>query len=609
MRNAGATSRVVSKALNRLNVLFEQKARETRSTPHRPSADQWLALEAIIDCLDQIVTDQAEPVMYLSSLDPGIGKTTALIAYLDTLLEQQEVPHRDCGVLVATNTLEEVQRFVSDAAIPRDMLGVWTSREDLNALGRLDIQNAQVLITTHERIMRELKDCDVWAAESLYYKGQCRRLRVWDEAYLPGHPISVNVDDVLSVMKVLRSVSVDLRNSIKAAFDHIETLEDGAVYTVPDYLAEHDVSLNDMLEAANALDPFDETIKKLNEAQSEIVTSIALVSGKSVKVRQDGRYGNATVDYHEAMPADLAPMLILDASGRPGVRVLYDDMVSSRKLVRRIKSASKSYRNLTVHVWNRGGGKASWKDNSKSLTAGVVKAIMSRPDEEWLVIHHKAGRGVPDIMKELKPKLPEHVFAKVHFRNWGKHRAVNQFAHVTNIILAGTLFLRPSQYEARKRLAAGLPAVAGDFTKEDLDRFELGEYADDILQALCRGAVRKSQGDTCPPCHAYIIASVHSKIRQSLPVIFPECCVENWQPETIKLKGTAQSAFKLIEAWSKNAKSGDVLKFTDITKKLALSKTEFKDLRKWNKSFRDAVSTLCVEQWGPNVYFIGYRKQ
>jgi hypothetical protein len=50
---------------------------------------------------------------------------------------------------------------------------------------------------------------------------------------------------------------------------------------------------------------------------------------------------------------------------------------------------------------------------------------------------------------------------KVRFLNWGAHDATNEFGDVPYVVLAGTLFLRPSQYEAIGRAAAGFPSQQG----------------------------------------------------------------------------------------------------------------------------------------------------
>ena len=154
----------------------------------------------------------------------------------------------------------------------------------------------------------------------------------------------------------------------------------------------------------------------------------------------------------------------------------------------------------------------------------------------------------------MKPE----VFGRLKFVNWGKHRATNDFRDITNIILAGTLFLGPSHYRATKHVSTEIAVVDRSFTKSEMQTFELGEHANDILQALCRGAVRKSAGDTCPVCHAYIIASVRSGIPQALPLIFPDCRVNQWMPKRQTLRGQADKAFKALSLWSEHAKPGSI---------------------------------------------------
>lgn len=583
--------------------------RNANGVIHNPSASQWLALADVVSTLDSLVLGKTDRKVLVTSLDPGVGKTSSLISYLDVLLEQTTGPHADCGVLVAMNTLDEIERFIRDVGIPKEDLAVWTSRDDLNAFGRPNCEEARVLITSHERVGLELKEGDLWSATRLSYRGATRRLRVWDEAYLPGYPISINVDDVLSIMKALRSVSSKLRDRVKEVFDSLEKLSDGSVAHLPDYLGEHGVTKDDLIEVALAHDPKDEVSRRLSDSQSEILTGVALVSGKRVKIRIDGRYGHASVDYHETMPQDLAPILVMDASSRPGVRVAYDDMVSSRKLVKRLHQAPKSYRNLTVHVWSRGGGKASWKDRGTSavLLEGIANTIKTKPQEEWLIVHHKPGRGVPDVPKELQRILPDAVFKRLSFTNWGRHKATNRFSHISNVILAGTLFLRPSQYEARKRLSAALTAET-DVSQTDLDVFQLGEQADDILQALCRASVRLSDGDSCPKSNAYIIASARSGIEGALPAIFPDCVVETWRPVRISLKGKVDMAAKYLERWASKAKRGDTIKFSEIAKYIGEKNRGFKDIRHNNPKFKAFVAELGLYEYGSNVYFTSYRK-
>ena len=197
------------------------------------------------------------------------------------------------------------------------------------------------------------------------------------------------------------------------------------------------------------------------------------------------------LDYKDTLPDDLKPLLALDASAR--VRTVYDCWEEGRGGIVRLPSASKRYDDLTIHVWDRGGGKSGFRNNGDLLVEGIASTILTRPDEPWLVVHHKQEGIGRDIEDEVRALLPPTV--RVHFLHWGAHDATNEYADVPNIILAGTLFLRTSHYEALGRLASGHPSSSGRFDDEKVRQVTAGEHRHLILQALCRGAVRRCVGD------------------------------------------------------------------------------------------------------------------
>jgi hypothetical protein len=246
------------------------------------------------------------------------------------------------------------------------------------------------------------------------------------------------------------------------------------------------------------------------------------------------------------VPDDLAPVVILDASGR--VRTAYDWWHEHRRTLHRLTPVKKHYDKLTVHVWDIGGGQSSFQREEARYwrTSGIVKTINRRSSDKWLVVCHKAFRKEveADIRRELKGD-PE----RVSFLHWGIHRASNEFCDVPNIILAGTQFLPTSSYEGIGRAARGILPSEGEITKELQRQIELGELGDRVLQAACRGVVRKALGDKCPPCNVYIIASAGSGLRELLPTIFPGCGIETWEPAPPRLRGKPAKALKFMKEW------------------------------------------------------------
>jgi hypothetical protein len=147
-------------------------------------------------------------------------------------------------------------------------------------------------------------------------------------------------------------------------------------------------------------------------------------------------------------------MVVMDASGR--CRETYKEWIRSRANLVEGPAAVKDYGNLTIHHWNRGGGKSSWRKDSAGLLDGIVKIIASKPDhEEWLVVHHKPSfrKGMPNIPKRLREMVVNGD--RLSFVTWGAHSAVNRFSHIRNVILAGILFLPEPAYEATARATVG----------------------------------------------------------------------------------------------------------------------------------------------------------
>jgi hypothetical protein len=182
----------------------------------------------------------------------------------------------------------------------------------------------------------------------------------------------------------------------------------------------------------------------------QAITALWLLSGKTVSVRHDGAFGNTVLDYRETLPEGLAPLVVLDASGR--VRTTYRQWQENRGGLELLTRAPKRYDNLTVHCWQTGGSKTTFRRNVQALVDGIAETINSKPDKEWLVVHHKDGIGI-DFVPELQKRITDNP-ERVHCIHWGEHQATNDYADVPNVILAGTLFYRPGYYEALTRLAA-----------------------------------------------------------------------------------------------------------------------------------------------------------
>ena len=80
-------------------------------TRHRPSEQTMDALTDIARTLEAMATGKADPKLFLSSLDPGQGKSTVLSYFIKTLLQHSMFDH--VGVLVCVTRRDEIPKLIN----------------------------------------------------------------------------------------------------------------------------------------------------------------------------------------------------------------------------------------------------------------------------------------------------------------------------------------------------------------------------------------------------------------------------------------------------------------------------------------------------------------
>lgn len=299
------------------------------------------------------------------------------------------------------------------------------------------------------------------------------------------------------------------------------------------------------------------------------------------------------VHHEPVLPDDLKPVLICDASARVSNR--YKHWSEGRGDLVQLQTGTKSYKNLTVNVWRRGGGKASWKNDDGTLIRGVLEAVNSKPTEEFLILHHKQGKKLrTDIPAKIKAgaKNPD----RLRFAHWGgsDYKATNEFKDVRNIILAGTLFYGEAAYKAIARASRGMKSEE-PLTKRSWQQIELGEHADLILQALCRGNARKSVGDGCGECEAWVIAAERSGIPKMLEdgYIFPGAKVCEWEP----FPNESSVGANVIDYLIKNLPQGSnrVIRVSELREAVMGDKADKDNFNKVIAGLRSELTTKGIE--------------
>lgn len=521
---------------------------------------------------------------FLSSLDPGVGKTSMVTQFTRNLLWSQK--HKAVGMIICVARLSEIESLAAAMELDAQTYAAFTADERINqlGLGSARANDARILFTSQQMVDRRSEGRLFADISEFHYQGKPRSVRIWDESLLPGETLTVTRQALMStVSHLMKTKYAALAALLDDLQQNIKGMPNGSIVRIPE--------IGDMDDEAG----FQDHLKVLSgyPEDQRALSSLRHLSGRSATVMNDGGGNNTVLSYRDTLPEDFAPILVLDASGR--VRKTYPLWHSSnRKNLKILPSATKTYSNLTCHVWPASGGKSAFKDvlQRDQRVNAIASLIATKPEENWLVVHHKVEKSF-DVEKEVTALLPKDHKGGVAFVPWGSHKATNDYVSFPNVVLAGTLFFPNSQYAALGRLAAALPDNEV-LRKESLETVTLGEHKDHILQAACRGAIRQSQDGDCPPSNLYIIASKKSGIEQALQEIFPECELRTWPVGNNALKGKAAEAVAYIKERMAEC-PWDLLSYTQVRDALGgMEARNFRSRVRRNPMFIDEMKALGI---------------
>ncbi|WP_227382692.1 hypothetical protein [Microvirga rosea] len=559
-----------------------------------PTHEMWTALEAAIQVMANMAQGSCDPVYFVSSLDPGVGKTTAMIHFLRELVQSKD--HKGISALICLGRLEQIETVVREISLQDQDFAVLTAKDniDLNSLGCGCPEEGRVLFTTQAMVEARCVYKSFSEVKALQFRGQVRQVRIWDEAILPGRAIAVRRDSIASLLSTLRGSYPGLTDALEELFVHLRGLVDKTIIDVPSLDVTFDTRLNDVSKF----------VIDQPEDQRKAVQDLWSLMGHKAVVRVDGHKGPTLVDYRTTLPEDIKPILALDASAR--VRATYDLWERGRGDLIRLPSATKRYDNLTINVWDHGGGKSAYRGSGDQIVKGVLSVVATKPNEDWLVVHHKHKPGLLDLPLEVSKGLSGNH--KVRFLNWGAHDGTNEFKDVSNVILAGTLFPSLSHYEGLARLSSGRPASTGLLTDQMIRNTTLGEHSHMILQALCRSSVRQNQNGECPPVTAYLIASPRSGIKGLLPKVFPGAHIVTWEPVKKQPQGKVADAVGYVRNWFEDDPNG-ALAYKEVQRAVGIKdRSNFRTTIRHHKMFQVALEELGLEEWGTGKYLTHLRR-
>lgn len=476
--------------------------------------------------------ESSEPNFYLSSLDPGMGKTEAVCCFLQAWKDRGFKP--DGSVLIGLAQYEDILSYLERSGLSFDDLWVEVGKKNyvaefvFSSLGRAEPSEARVLFTTQAKLGHTLSRGPFSTATAFQYRGAPRSLRIWDESLVPAQPAAMRLDSVAAFLDPIRPVSAEGAELLEGLIAAAKVAEPGETVWIPGQLSK--------LETLSLVVP---------QAQKDQWLRLVAMAGSRALIDETNIHGRQLVTSTGDLPLDLAPLVVLDASIR--VRETYKVWEESGGSLVRLPAAVVDYSNLSVSHWDRGASRSTLQnlDARQEVLGAIADLInLSPPDEKWLVVHPVA-RGEVDVAGQLA-ELIDGPSDRVSCLHWGVHHGTNDYRHIRNVVIVGLWEYSGSAY-AGLHLAASPGSGIRPVSKAEREAIRAGEFQHNLLQAVCRSAVRISQDGACGACDVYIVGRAGGATRSLLASTFPGASIARWRPVEEDLKGHALIVATILE--------------------------------------------------------------
>lgn len=509
--------------------LFDKAKKDLQKTLSTYSGDRIkplnLGLKDLLSHFDTGLRGDLPPNYYLSSVDPGIEKTESYCSFIKSWKEMRFIP--EGSILVAVATLEEIPSIISRCGLDKEDYACLTGDGAINGMGRGEtrIDRARVAFTTQAMIRSRTAGKSFANTKDFHYLGVPRSLRIWDEGFQLATSVTVSLHDLTALSHSMRSTNPDLF----AALDELANQMIGG-------------AANDCIAIPGKIASLASAAKLPNETDQKTVSKLASVAGTPMVLRTvGGTLGRVLVGASAPLPADFAPAVILDASGR--VRGTYTAQKAGIGNLVRLTPSVRDYANVRVHVCKTTAGKAglAFDAGREQIYRASAKIIDSKPEEEWLVISYKSDKDF-DIESELKGYVGKP--GNIRFLSWGRHHGTNEFRDCKNILIIGSYLYSSEGYHALELAASGLSASAFSGPSK---QFAADELASNILQAVMRSNARRGTEGIAGDCQLYWFASKAPDPFTAIRKALPNCDVKEWNALDRPLAGLARNVLGYIE--------------------------------------------------------------
>ncbi|MBW6530739.1 hypothetical protein KZ820_08325 [Sphingomonas sp. RRHST34] len=458
------------------------------------------------------------PAIYIMSADCGTGKNRSL---QNVLREWKNTNFSGGGAIVFVSTLAEIDANVTGSGLDRADYAVLTSdaKYKTYGAGRGAAAEVPVLFVSQAKVRKAMLAAGSFAAAAeLHYKGRVRSLRVWDEGFAAAEGAAFDMVDLMA---------------LPSAFKNLPKADRSVLYALARVCADPVVGLGLEIPLSIA-DTADRVLKsnlKAAETPKRTLEALAKLAGSTAYLRGSEDAGWSLLGAGRSMPADIAPLFVLDASARLTDR--YSQLPAHGFKVVDLDPALLSYGKVTVHWWDRAAGKTVLHNATERsiIFKAIADLANSKEAEPFLIVMAKehCSVGTDDrvgLHKELEGLIvkPE----RVRVASWGRHIGTNEFRDIANVIIVSSYNYGDTGYDALALAASG--RKDGVVSIEERRRQEAGAFMHNVYQAVCRGSARLRDGAVSGAADVYLIMNESDRRREQVTEAFPDCTIKAWTP-------------------------------------------------------------------------------
>lgn len=543
---------------------------------HSPS-DRILAdLRAIPETAKTIIEgryDKLNPPMYVSTLDVGCGKSTVIGAMCQELWFGEVFGGPAVGVLIALSRLEQIEDFITSNQLEDEQYAVIANRDAKASTGQPFIEmglgaenadEARILICTQAHIYHHLRRTDWANAKRLYFQGQPRPLRLWDESIELRKEYGLDKRIIRSAINI-RGIPQELERYGDAVIALVNGAKPGDTIQLP--AIEKPVEYLWLLEQLE--DRADEA------ALAALETLVRLTRASEARLREDNNSNRVLLSFEVGLPSDTLPIIVLDAGSQH--KAAYQSLPEAKVW---LPSTPKRHDNVQLNaMYGKDGRGWFWKQRGYLTrlkeAADIIKA---NPDRLPMILCHKEPKRFEG---EIKRVLTEHLGAnasKVHVVTYGSHNASNAHSYC-DLVICCTLFRKPGHaYEALAHAVENRP-MNQDPNWPLVKKIEDTEVVAETVQGLGRSCIRLLDGEQAQAATIYLWTS-----NEAIPLSLQgrlSGLKSEWLNKPMKkgqpMRSRADDVLKFLTSWKANRK-GVTVYYDEIYKPLKINQSDFSKL-------------------------------